>query len=137
MNTDQIAQVTTTVKAPIQKVWRALVDPGQIERYMFGAQVTSEWLEGSTITWKGEFQGKPYEDTGDVIRVREPNELSYRHLSGGDTSQAHIVDVRLKENGDMTEVTLTQDNNADDSAREESEKNWTVMLDEMKKMLES
>jgi uncharacterized protein YndB with AHSA1/START domain len=118
-------------------VWRALVDPAQIERYMFGAQVSSDWLEGSPITWKGEWQGRPYEDTGDVIRVREPNELSYRHRSGGDASKAHIVDVRLKENGEMTEVTLTQDNNADEKARDESEKNWTAMLGELKRIIES
>jgi uncharacterized protein YndB with AHSA1/START domain len=137
MEHGHVAQVTTSVKAPVRKVWRALVDPAQIERYMFGAKVTSDWQEGSSITWKGEFQGRPYEDTGEVIRAREPNELSYRHLSGGDAAQAHIVDIRLKEEGDRTEVTLTQDNNPDEQARTESEKNWTAMLDGMKKLVET
>jgi uncharacterized protein YndB with AHSA1/START domain len=137
MEHGHVAQVTVPVKAPIRKVWRALVDPMQIERYMFGAQVTSDWSEGSSITWKGEWQGRPYEDTGEVIRVREPHELSYRHFSGGDASKAHIVDVRLKEEGEHTEITLTQDNNPDEKARDESEKNWTAMLNEMKKMLEA
>jgi uncharacterized protein YndB with AHSA1/START domain len=62
------ARAETTIDAPVAKVWRALVTPALIKRYMFGATVESTWKEGGEITWKGEWKGKPYEDKGVILR---------------------------------------------------------------------
>jgi hypothetical protein len=48
----------------------------------------------------------------------------------------HTVTVELAGRGDETEVTISQDNNADDKARRESEKNWEAMLQGLKKYAE-
>ena len=58
MSKDRIAKATTTVDAPVTKVWDAFVNPRIIKQYMFGTDVASDWKKGSPITWKGEFQGK-------------------------------------------------------------------------------
>lgn len=45
--------------------------------------------------------------------------------------------VELAEQGEGTLVTLSQDNNPTEEAREHSEKNWQTMLDSLKKLLET
>ena len=61
------ARASTTIDKPVAIVWRALVTPETIKRYMFGATVVSDWKEGSAIVWKGEWKGKPYEDKGKIL----------------------------------------------------------------------
>ncbi len=55
----QAAKASATINVPISKVWDALVNPDAIKRYMFGATVVSDWREGSSIVWEGEWQGAP------------------------------------------------------------------------------
>ena len=56
-----VITVSNTVNAPVEKVWDALVNPELIKKYMFGAEVKSGWKPGDSITWKGEWEGKPYD----------------------------------------------------------------------------
>jgi uncharacterized protein YndB with AHSA1/START domain len=48
----------------------------------------------------------------------------------------HIVTIELSGQGEHTHVSLRQDNNANDSDREQSEKNWEMLLVSLKKLLE-
>jgi uncharacterized protein YndB with AHSA1/START domain len=62
MSANLIAKAAITINAPASRVWQALVTPEAIKHYMFGTNVVSDWHEGSPIYWRGEWQGKPYED---------------------------------------------------------------------------
>lgn len=141
MRDGKIAVATTVIDATRQRVWHALTTPEEIAEYMFGAEVESAWLPGSAITWRGEFEGKPFEDKG-VIREVIPNELlrftHYSPLSGLPDSAEHYhnVTIALSGDGDGTVVTLTQDNNATDQARQESQRNWERMLGGLKALIE-
>ncbi len=44
--------------------------------------------------------------------------------------------IELSERDGRTEVTLEQDNNPSDEAREHSEKNWKTMLDGLRRTVE-
>ncbi|HLQ63786.1 MAG TPA: SRPBCC domain-containing protein [bacterium] len=137
----QVAKASIAVNVPISKVWDALVNPDAIKRYMFGATVVSDWREGSSIIWKGEWQGRPYQDKGVILQLKPNRTLQYTHfspLSGvPDTPENyHTVAVELSTEGDKTRVVLTQDNNPTEQAREHSERNWTTMLATLKKFLE-
>ena len=141
MDTPTVARAVTTIQAPTPAVWNALVDPALIKQYMFGTTVTSEWTEGSPIAWKGEWQGKPYEDKGVILRIHPNRLLKYTHfspLSGlPDTpDNYHTVTVELAGEPGGTRVSLSQDNNATAKAREHSEKNWSMVLAGLKKLLE-
>jgi len=141
MQHGKTAKVSTTIDAPVDAVWDALVTPEKVEKYMFGAKVESDWQEGSPITWKGEWKGKKFEDKGTVRRVEPRRLLEYDHyspLSGPDTPENHHkVRIELAESGESTRVTLSQDNNSSDEALAESEKNWRTMLDGLKKVAEA
>jgi len=129
MSQDHPAVVHTVLHFPIQRVWQALTDPADIARYMFGARVTSDWVEGSPIVWEGEFKGKLFKDTGQVLTAKPPHLLRYTHRSG---QREHTVTVELREVAGTTHLQLTQTNNADETARRRSENNWTAMLDGLK-----
>lgn len=136
-----IARSSITIEAPPAKVWQALVTPAAIKQYMFGTNVTSDWREGSPITWKGEWQGRAYEDKG-MIRQFKPNQaLQYTHFSPlaglpDKPENYHTVSIQLSPDGDRTRVSLTQDNNPNEEARSHSEKNWKMMLEGLKKFVE-
>lgn len=140
-NRGRVAQASITISAPIARVWDALVNPDQIKHYMFGTQVVSDWKEGSSIAWRGEWQGKAYEDKGVIIKLEPRHLLQYSHfspLSGqADTSKNyHTVTIELASKGQQTLASLSQDNNATEDERVHSQKNWQTMLEGLKRYLE-
>jgi len=138
---NHIAKAAITINASTDKVWHALTDPGMIKKYMFGTTVISDWKEGSKIIWKGEWEGKAYEDKGKILLFEPKRSLQYSHfspLSGlhDNPENYHIVTIDLEEKDKQTIVTLTQTNNADEKTKDHSEKNWKMMLASLKKLLE-
>lgn len=144
MNEDLIAKAQVTIHAPIAKVWDALVNPEVIKRYMFGATAVSDWKEGSPIVWKGEWKGKPFEDKGRILEFRPEERLRYSHfspLSGAPDKPEnyHQVTIDLsKQDGQdgYVRLELSQDHNSTKEARDESQRNWTTMLEGVKKAVE-
>ncbi len=137
-----IANVSITINTPIAKVWEALVNPDMIKQYMFGTNVVTDWKEGSPIVWKGEWQGKAYQDKGTILKIDQERVLQYSHFSpfSGQPDvpeNYHSVTIELSGQGRQTNVSLAQDNNATEQDREHSEKNWQLMLEGLKKLLES
>ncbi len=141
MDKKLIARASTTIDAPNARVWEALVNPASIKQYMFGTDVVSDWRQGSSIVWKGEWQGRPYEDRGVILRLEPGRILQYSHfspLSGlpDEPNNYHTVTVNLQSEGNQTRVSLAQDNNATDEEREHSEQNWQMMLTGLKQFVE-
>ena len=141
MDTNLIAKASATINAPTDKVWDALVNPEAIKQYMFGTNVVTDWCEGSPITWKGEWQGKSYEDKGVILQFKPGHTLQYSHfspLSGlpDVPENYHTVTIELSGGENQTRVSLAQDNNATEDAREHSEQSWEMMLAALKKFVE-
>ena len=142
MNRNQFtAKASTIIHAPVSKVWQALVNPEIIKQYLFNTDVISDWKVGSPIIYKGEWEGKPFEDKGKILEIQPEKELKSTHwspLSGvPDTPENyHTVTYTLIEKGESTQVTITQDNNATEEEKAHSEKNWNTVLEGMKKLLE-
>jgi len=81
MDKNLIARASVTINAPSERVWDALVNPEAIKQYMFGTNVASDWREGSAIIWRGEWQGRPYQDEGVILRFKPGRALQYSHFS--------------------------------------------------------
>ena len=141
MDKNLVAKAAASIEADKRKVWDALVSPDAIKQYMFGADVQSKWSEGSGITWKGEMKGRKYEDKGVILQIKPNRTLQYSHFSpmSGKPDKPEnyqTVTIDLTGTGNETEVSLSQDNNSDESARRESEKNWKSMLQGLKEYVE-
>jgi uncharacterized protein YndB with AHSA1/START domain len=141
MSKNLTAKASTSIRATKDKVWEALVTPNAIKQYMFGTDVESDWRKGSEITWKGEYKNKKYEDKGVILKIEPEDTLQYSHfspLSGkpDEPENYHTVTINLSSSGKETEVSLSQDNNTDESGLKESEQTWATMLDGLKKYVE-
>jgi uncharacterized protein YndB with AHSA1/START domain len=139
--TGLIATAETDIKATPSRVWKALVDPAQIEKYMFGSHVVTDWKPGSKIVWKGEYDGKKYQDKGEILEVRPDQRLKVTHfspLSGqpDEPSNYHTLTYELSKRGTGTHVSLSQDNNATADEVKNSAATWESMLTGLKKFIE-
>ena len=131
---DTIARASTVVGATPEQVWRALTDPAIVKEYFFGTTVTSDWRVGSPITYAGEWEGKAYEDKGEVLEVDEPRRLvtSFFSPSSGKADvpeNYQTVTYLIEETDGGTRVSVEQDNNADAEAAAHSSGNWQMILD--------
>lgn len=136
-----VATARVEVTAPADRVWAALTDPQLVAAYMFGTRIDTDWQPGSPIAWKGEYQGRPYEDHGTVLDVQPGVRLSVTHfspLTGQDDvpENYHTVTYELAEHDGSTLVTLTQDNAASEEEAEHSAQMWEQMLAGMKRVAE-
>ena len=135
------AKASTTIDAPPSQVWAALTTPETIKRYFFGTDVDTDWEEGSPIRFSGDYQGKHYEDKGEILSIEPGKRLTYSHwsnISGTEDSPEnyHRVTYELHPKGDQTEVTIVQEGAENEKARAQSEKNWASVLDGLKNVVE-
>ena len=142
MTGNHLAIATTTIHAPADAVWKALVDPALIKQYMFGSDVTSDWTVGSPIVYSGEYEGKPYQDHGTILDLRPGELLRSTHFSPLSGKQDipenyHTLTWSIEPDGEKTTLTLTQDNNETEDAAKHSEDNWKTVLKGLKKLVEA
>jgi len=50
-----VATTSIRIDATPAKVWKALTTPRLIKKYLMGRDVTSDWKQGSSITYTGEY----------------------------------------------------------------------------------
>ena len=138
---DYVATAETEIGASPAQVWAALTDPKLIKRYMFGSLVETDWQQGSSIFWKGEYEGKTYEDKGEILEIETERRLKVSHFSplGGQEDvpdNYHTLLYELKQNGDKTHISLSQDKNASQEEAERAKGNWEMMLAGLKEVVE-
>ena len=135
------ATAETDVAATPERVWGALTDPDQIAEYMGGSQVVTSWKVGSSITWQGEYDGRSYQDKGEVLTYDEPHVLSVTHYSPmmgqpDEPENYHTLVYTLTKSDDRTHLQLTQDGCDSEEQAAHFSKNWQGMLDGLKAHVE-
>ena len=134
-------KVTVPIKASKAEVWDALVNPEKIKHYLFGTETKSDWKVGSTITFSGVWEDKPYEDKGTIVAIEPEKTLTYTYwsnFSGTPDIPENYANVgyHLEEQGDETLLTITQDGFKTQEAVERSEGDWGSVLNGLKELVE-
>lgn len=129
------------IEAPATKVWEALTTPDLIKQWFFGVDTETDWMEGSSIVHRGEWQGKPYEDKGVIVKIEPERALVHTHwspASGLPDSEENYQRVAWTLAGDdgKTELTVTETNLPSEEAKSVSESSWEMVLGNLKKLLE-
>jgi uncharacterized protein YndB with AHSA1/START domain len=129
------------INAPAARVWKALTTPELIKQWFFGVDTVTDWNVGGPIVHSGEYQGKPYEDKGSILRFEPPRLLVHSHwspLSGVADRPENYQEVAwcLLEREGQTELTITEVNLPSEAAKEVSEKSWGIVLSNLKDLLE-
>ena len=141
MKNNLVCETSITIGADVSKVWKAITTPRLIKKYLFGTDAKSDWKEGSTITYEGEYEGKAYKDKG-VIKKLEPEKIfqsTYWSSMGGKEDKPenyNLVTYKLAPKNGKTIVTLSQDNIQSEKEKEHVSENWKMTLQSLKKVVE-
>ena len=104
--------------------------------------MTADWKVGGKITYKGEWDGKSYEDGGTILEL-EPEKILrstyWSSMSGVPNTLENqmVVTYKLEPKDGGTLMTVIQDNNKTEEAKEHSGSNWGMVLESMKKIAEN
>jgi uncharacterized protein YndB with AHSA1/START domain len=140
---------TITINAPVSKVWDALINPEQTKKYMFGCEALSDWKAGSTLLWKGTYEGKEMVFVkGSILELIPEKLLKYTTFDPNSTildvpENYLIVTYELETLNEQTVLKVTQ---GDYNTVAEGEKRykesynngqgWDPILVEIKKLVE-
>ena len=129
------------IAAPAKRVWEALTDPVQVKQYMWGSDVVSDWKQGSPLVYRGVWEGKPFEDKGTILEIDPPRLLRTNYfspLSGKPDLPENYAEVTYKLSAEAggTKLTVSQGNIPDESGKAQSEGNWGMVLESIKKLIE-
>jgi hypothetical protein len=96
---------------------------------------------GGPIAWSGEWQGKPFEDTGTILELKEPRLFRYDYFSDSsgepDIPENHYeVAYSFDPVPGGVRVAISQSYAKTLESAEHSEKDWNAMLEAIKKKLE-
>jgi uncharacterized protein YndB with AHSA1/START domain len=129
MSTNFLAKSEILINASRARVWAALTDPATIPRYMFGARVETDWKVGGPISWKGEWEGRPFEDKGKILRLEPEVALVFTHASGMSPDRVHHVTFALGDKDGATSVEILQNGSLNKEEQAHSQRNWDAMLE--------
>ena len=130
------------INADKTKVWDALVNPEKIKLYLYGTETISDWKVGRPIVFQGVWEGVTYKDKGTIMEFIPEQKLKYDYWS----SFSKLEDVPenyqqitfdLINQDETTILTLTQENVPNQEAKEHSEANWGMVLDQLKQIVEN
>jgi len=142
MKSNITGRAKININASVSKVWDALTKPEMIRKYFFGTETTTTWEKGSPITFKGEWEGKSYQDKGTILDVQKNKLIKYNYwssMSGIEDKPENYVIVTYELSGkdNDVELTITQENIPDEKTKEHSEDNWRKVLNDLKKLVET
>jgi uncharacterized protein YndB with AHSA1/START domain len=82
MNHDLIVSESLQINVSKERMWDVLTNPIIIKEYLYGTETITDWKEGSTIVFQGEYRGHKYKDKGIVESIVLHKKISYWYWSG-------------------------------------------------------
>lgn len=138
------------IKASAKKVWDALVNPDQTEKYMFGCRTVSDWKVGSPLLWRGKYEGNEMDFvSGFVLEIVPEHLLKYSVIDPNATyaltPENHLqVTYHVEAFGNESLLTVVQDGfeTAEEGMKRYQEvynngEGWAPILVTIKAMLET
>jgi uncharacterized protein YndB with AHSA1/START domain len=135
------ATVSQDIRASIEAVWDAITKPEIVKQYFFGTNLVTNWKVGSPLFFRGEWQGKPYEDRGIVLAFEPSKSLSYNYWSSfsgveDKPETRQIIRFDLVRVDDGVRLTIHQSNVDTQARADHSAANWHSVLEALKQLVE-
>jgi len=141
VNKELISKSSININASSAKVWEALVEPEIAKQYFFGAEIITDWKTGSSITFRGEFNGNKYEEKGVLLNIDTHRQLQYTHWSNFDGLPDKPENYRtwtfdLDEENGLTQLLISEDNIPTEKQKSRSDEFWGEVLLKIKQITE-
>ncbi|RYG32540.1 MAG: SRPBCC domain-containing protein, partial [Chitinophagaceae bacterium] len=131
---------TIDIHATADVVWDTITNPELIKKYFFNTQVETSWQPGSPIFWRGEWEGKPYEEKGEILDIDPGNSVSMSYLSGmlEDVPENYaVLNYEIETTDDeFCTLKIEQVGFKDENSLEHSRKSWQLVLEGLKQVAE-
>ena len=142
MDKELISKSSIDIHSSPSKIWEALINPEIVKEYFFGAEIVTDWKEGSSITFKGEYNGNKYEEKGVLLKVTPNTQLQYSHWSHFDGLPDSPENYRtwtfdLHTEDGITQLSITEDNIPTKKQQNRSDEFWSDVLLKIKKLIEN
>lgn len=103
-----------TIVASPQTVWEALVTPAWVKQWQYGSDLITDWQVGGPIRFHSEWQGKTYEQWGQVLEFVPFERLRYSLFAprpGLEDRPEHrfVMTYRLSQDDGATRLTIEQE----------------------------
>src|SRR6202163_131403 len=136
-----ITKCRIQINNTVDEAWKALVNPEIVEKYMLGSKQLSDWRKGSSIIWKKDFNGRKFEDKGEILEITPQRSLKYTHYSPASgkpdvPENYQTVSAALQENATGTTIELSSDNNASEQEKDMTEKIWAYYFQGLKILMD-
>ena len=141
MNNDTEVKKSVVINAGISKVWDAIINSDLTKKYMYNSEVISDWKTGSSIIWR-DADNKKIHVKGIILNIEPGRYLETKDLSIDSglpdvESNYSRVTYELTIEKDKTRLAVTEKNfNCDERRYNDSEKFWTVVIHNLKVLLE-
>ena len=142
MASDLSSKNAIHIHAPRARVWEAITTPSQIKQWFFGVDTRTDWKVGSPLVHTGVWQGKPYEDKGNILEITPREVLVHSHWSAGSglpdrpENYQHVTWALADQDGG-TDLTISETNLPSAQAKAVSDQSWQMALGKLKKLLEN
>ena len=142
MERQHVSRAALAIEASRADVWDALVSPAAAKEYFFGAEVHSDWMEGSTITFTGAFNGNAYLEKGIILQCEPERLLQYSHWSNLEPlpdlpENYRNWTFRITSASSGVVLSVTEDNIPDETKRSRSDEFWSGVLATIKRIVEA
>lgn len=130
MVNDVIITRSVLLNATPERVWEALTHPGMTKQYLYNTEVSCDWKKGSSLYWKGNYNGKDINEEGKILDVIPGKMIKYSgfdRLVEGDLSRRgdiHITHEIIPERGKTKLLTTIDHFEGDETRAEYAAEQW-------------
>jgi uncharacterized protein YndB with AHSA1/START domain len=135
------SSTTLVIQAPREKVWRALTEPALVKQYLFGTELETTWQIGAPLVFRGEWEGKAYEDRGTVLAFEPMRALAYDYWSSFSGHEdkpelRQVIRFELEDQAGGVKLSVEQTNVDSQARADHSSENWRGVLTKLKELVE-
>ena len=129
----------TYIRTTPEQLWEALIEPEFHQQYFLGAQMQSDWKQGSA--WKMVYADGRVTDSGEILEIdpsrrlviKWRNEFMPEVKADGYTTCTFVI----KQEGDMMKLAVTHAADGPHKLLEHVGNGWPLVLSSLKSLLET
>jgi uncharacterized protein YndB with AHSA1/START domain len=124
------------------KVWDTLTKPELVKLWQYGSDLVTNWEVGSNIKFRTEWEGKIFEQWGQVLEVKPLELLKYSLFAPrpgleDKPENYFVMSYVLTTENDQTKLEIIQEDNRPNAKQEEPQGTENPILQSLRKITEA